>query len=275
MLRDEREPELFWWTEFRTLHDDLPNKHRKEGIQPDYRVLRSPLSAASREALVVEAKQHLRSNNKEFREALEDYAHACSDAGVLLANHGPCSPRLMDQVAEAARLRSAAYGEVHPGKPANVSAFRQGICRVVDGALAGNVAKALELACEVKLTWGAMPLDLDLHIFRSDGGHVRYDAPRLDDIELSADVTSGFGPEIATLRGAAGHHVVAVHHYSSGGDLSTSGASVEIIWGQWGQRNSQRFVVPQGDGIWWHVAAIDLARGSITPLQLRCSDQPR
>jgi hypothetical protein len=275
LLRDHREPELYWWTELRTLHGDLPNCHRKEGIQPDYRVLRSPLSGASREVLVVEAKQHLRSNNKEFREALEDYAHACPGAGVLLANHGPCSTRLMDQVAEAACLRSAAYGEVHPGRPANITAFRQDIARVVDGALAGDVASALELPCEVQLNWGAMPLDLDLHIFRSDGGHVCYNAPRLDDVELSADVTSSFGPEIATLRGGAGQYVVAVHHYSAGGDLSTSDAGVEIVWGRRGLRRSQCFAVPQGDGVWWHVAAIDLAAGSITPLQLRRPEQPR
>jgi hypothetical protein len=274
MLRSDQEPELFWWTELRTLHDDLPNDHRKEGIQPDYRVLRSPLSAASREVLVVEAKQHLRSSNKEFREALEDYTHACPDAGVLLANHGPCSPRIMGKVAAAPRLRSAAYGEVHPGKPANIATFRQDICRVVDCALAGNITKAFEISCEVQLTWGAMPVDLDLHIFRSGGGHVCYNAPRLDDVELSTDVTSGFGPEIATLRGAADHHVVAVHHYSSDGDLSTSDASIEISWGRRGQRLSQRFAVPQGDGVWWHVAAIDLATGSITPLQLRRPDAP-
>lgn len=275
MLRNHQEPELFWWTELRTLHDDLPNDRRKKGIQPDYRVLRSPLSVASREVLVVEAKQHLRSDNKEFREALEDYAHACSDAGVLLANHGPCSPRLMEQMSEAARLRSAAYGEVHPGKPANITAFRRDIVRVVNGALAGDVAGALNIPCEVRLTWGAMPLDLDLHIFRSDGGHVCYNAPRLDDVELSADVTSGFGPEIATFGGAGGHYVVAVHHYSSGGDLSTSDASIEIIWGQRGRRRNQRFAVPQGDGVWWHVATIDLETGSITPFQLRRPDEPR
>lgn len=275
MLRGEQEPELFWWTELRTFHDDLPNKRRKEGIQPDYRVLRSPLSAANKEVLVVEAKQQLRSNNKEFREALEDYAHACPNAGVLLVNNGPCSPKLMGKVAESARLRSTAYGEIHPGEPINVAEFRRAIVCGVNSAFEGHIKKALESPFQVQLKWGAMPSDLDLHIVRSDGAHVCFSAPSLDNVSLNSDVRSGFGPEIATLGDAVGHFVVSVHQYSSDGDLSTSEASIEITWRRRGESFSRRFEVPHGEGAWWHVAKIDLEKSSVVPISARSHNKPQ
>ncbi len=269
LVRSDSEPELYWWTELRTDHADLPNDRRSTGIQPDYRILRSPLSASNRDVLVIEAKQHLRSDNKEFREAIEDYAHACPDAGVLLANHGRCSASLMSKVSLAARPRSEAYGNIHPGNPENIEAFRKDVVRVLDGALAGNPAKGFELPCEVQLTWAAIPADLDLHIFATDGGHVFYQAPQLGAVTLGPDVTSGYGPETASLGEWAGNYLIAVHQYSAEGDLSESQAVVEITSGRRSQRSCSRFEIPAGEGNWWKVAEIDLARGRISPVQQR------
>jgi hypothetical protein len=278
LWRGEREPELYWWTELRSDHSDLPNSHRTKGIQPDYRVLRAPMSMSmsmsNRDILVLEAKQHLRSSNKEFREAVEDYAHACPLAGVLLANYGPCSTGLMAKVASEARTRSAAHGHVHPGQPKAVGYLREDIDRVVDAALKGNVASAFRLPYEITLTWGAYPADLDLHLFQEKRDYLSYSNPVQADAELSTDVTSGHGPEIATLHAASGVYIAAVHQFSDDSDLSGSKAIVEITWGPRFDRSLLRFEVPAGVGRWWHVASIDLETGAITALQVRNDHAP-
>jgi len=174
LRRAEHEPELYWWTELRTNHFDLPNTRRTSGIQPDYRILRSPLSAPDRDVLVLEAKQHLQSSNKEFKEAVEDYAHACPRAGVLLVNYGPCSANLMTMIAPEARTHSAAYGKVHPGNPQAVEALREDMVRVVKTVLAGCLASAFQQPCEITLTWGADTADLDLHLLRNQENYLAY-----------------------------------------------------------------------------------------------------
>lgn len=273
LVRDEQEPELFWWTELRTQHPDLPNDKRKEGIQPDYRVRRSPLSDADTDVLVVEAKQHLRSATREFREAIEDYAHACPNAGVLLANHGPCSAGLMAKVADFATERSAAYGNLHPNNKEAVDSFRADVGRVADASLRGKVTGAFEQACDVVLTWDAEPPDLDLHVFRAGGGHVFYGARDDALVAFGSDVQTGFGPETASLTGQD-RYVVAVHQYGESGSLDASGANVTITSGMRGLRSTQRFAVPPGAGRWWHVAEIDLHNASLIPLDKRSESPP-
>ncbi|WP_438729251.1 YfaP family protein [Parasphingorhabdus sp. DH2-15] len=273
LLRGENEPELFWWTELRTLHSDLPNNRRKNGIQPDYRIRRAPLSDRDTDILVVEAKQHLRSNNKEFREAIEDYSYACPNAGVLLANYGPCSPNLLPAITEAARKKSAAYGGMNPSEPEIIDGFRNDLGQVVDRALEGEVSAVFERNLKITLTWGEEPADLDLHVFNHDGRHVYY-ADRDDkDVELGDDIQSGYGSETATLTGE-GCYTIAVHQYSEDGTFETSNAAVEIALGHLHMRSIERLTVPKGIGHWWHVATIDLSKYQIVPLTKRSSDPP-
>ncbi len=274
LIRDEAEPELFWWTELRSEHSDLPNHRRTTGIQPDYRVQRAPLSQADRDVLVLEAKQHIRSSNREFREAIEDYAHACPHAGVLIANHGPCSAKLMTEVAPAASVRSAAHGDIRPDNPSGVEELRDDIVRAVDFSLAGDAAKAFNSTCTVRLTWGEEPADLDLHVFREGGGHVFFERPALDDVLLGADIQNGFGPETAMLSGQSGTYAVVVHQFSADGDLTTSDAVVKISHGPRRDRSRHCFAVPPGSGRWWHVANLDLGLNKLVPVQRRMSEQP-
>jgi hypothetical protein len=275
LLRHDSEPELYWWTELRSEHADLPNAHRTTGIQPDYRIRRAPLSAPDPDVLVLEAKQHLRSANREFREAIEDYAHACPQAGVLLANHGPCGKTLMAQVAPEASRRALARGNVHPGDMDNVEQLRDDVARVVDCALTGEVAQAFLVPCEITLTWGALPADLDLHVYPQAGGHLFYQQPRGEGAELGPDVTSGYGPERATVHAANGVYAIAVHQFSESGDLSASGAVVEIAIGPHFDRSHHRFEVPPGEGRWWHVASVDMRTSAITAAQIRNDVLPR
>jgi len=274
LLRADDDAELYWWTELRTHHANLPSNHRKAGIQPDFRILRAPISTSGREVLVLEAKQHLRSNNKEFRDAVEDYTFACSEAGVILANYGPCSPILSSSISPSARARSAFHGNVHPGFPVAVKRLQEDIRHSVNAALHGSAANAFLKPCEVSLTWGERPADLDLYAFRDGREYLSFRGPKQVDAELSTDDTSGNGQEVAILRGDGGTFTIAVNQYSDDGDLSASNAVVKISWGRHDDPIDVRFEAGRGAGRWWHVARIDLSKGEITPLNIRTNHAP-
>ncbi len=119
------------------------------------------------------------------------------------------------------------------------------------------------------LTWQKTPSDLDLHvqtpiwlanqqISYSERGTTT-DAPW---VQLDNDVTTGYGPEtIHFSKAVRGRYRVAVHRYSSDGELFRSMASVSVeIAGS----KTQSFDCPtEGSGTWWHVCDIDFDRNTI------------
>ncbi|MDB4995253.1 MAG: putative signal peptide protein [Myxococcaceae bacterium] len=69
------------------------------------------------------------------------------------------------------------------------------------------------------LNWETDANDVDFHIFDSKGGHAYFSSPHLGSGgDLYADVTTGYGPECFTIRGArrAGPYVLQAHYYSRG-----------------------------------------------------------
>jgi hypothetical protein len=69
------------------------------------------------------------------------------------------------------------------------------------------------------LNWETDANDVDFHIFDAKGGHAYFSSPHLGSGgDLYADVTTGYGPECFTIRGArrAGPYVLQAHYYSRG-----------------------------------------------------------
>jgi hypothetical protein len=69
------------------------------------------------------------------------------------------------------------------------------------------------------LTWETDANDVDFHNFDSKAGHAFYSAPHLPSGgDLYADVTTGYGPECFTIRGArsAAPYTLQAHYYSRG-----------------------------------------------------------
>ncbi len=54
----------------------------------------------------------------------------------------------------------------------------------------------------IVLSWGAKPLELDAHVYTSEGAHVEYrDAGRMTNgIKLDMDSSAGYGPETVTIK---------------------------------------------------------------------------
>jgi hypothetical protein len=118
----------------------------------------------------------------------------------------------------------------------------------------------------MKLTWGALPDDLDSHLFAPDGSHVSFvDRGSLGArpfANLDVDDVSSYGPEVVTLtKLMVGTYRYAVNNYSTQafGLFSTSGARVELnVPG----RAAELFVPPaSGETVntnWWLLFEFDV-----------------
>lgn len=264
---------LDWWTELETPHDSLPSGRRRRAIKPDYRIRRRPApgagSSTSSDLLVLEAKQHLRSASAEFADALNDYAFACPDAVVILANHGPVSDRVMERCDPAHSARCHVVGRVHPGAPATVTALNRLLVTALKSALSGSLgARPGFVRADVRLEWGPSPLDLDLHVRRQevDDQRVYYGQLSAAGLRHHGDITTGAGPEMVTIDGGEGTFFITVERYSSDGSLGASGARLSITASDAdGHDHHFAFDVPASlSGGLWSVALINMDDGVVT-----------
>lgn len=97
---------------------------------------------------------------------------------------------------------------------------------------------------EVKLSWGMVPRDLDLHVHTSTGDHVYFSSKASGDgsLKLDIDKMHGIGPETITVKVKSGvKYRFYVHNYT-GGDtfLYSSSAKVEFI----ANANSFQMIIP-------------------------------
>ena len=83
------------------------------------------------------------------------------------------------------------------------------------------------------LNWETDANDVDFHIHDARGGHAFYSAPHLPSGgDLYADVTTGYGPECFTIRGAAGGRAAPYQlqaHYYSRGPMGYGMGKLQII----------------------------------------------
>lgn len=108
----------------------------------------------------------------------------------------------------------------------------------VDTDISGNGCLALGqtgAGVTMKLTWGALPSDLDSHLYTPNGSHVYYGNKgsllSVPFANLDVDDTSSYGPEVITItKLMVGTYKYAVHNYSGygAGPLAASGARVEL-----------------------------------------------
>lgn len=133
----------------------------------------------------------------------------------------------------------------------------------------------MPLKFTAKLTWDEYPTDLDAHMYADglerfhvfheiSGAYGKYGVECL----LDTNDKDGFGPEIIELLPMDGTiFTYYVHQNSDDGTMSTSGAKVELYYGE---DLLETFRVPndQGDGRWWKVFSVsDKAVQVINELQ--------
>lgn len=147
------------------------------------------------------------------------------------------------------------------------------------GSSDGSVSPCLVFASagagvSMKLTWGALPEDLDSYLVAPDGSRINYQSTGSLAVApyaaLDVDDTSSFGPEVITVsRLMIGTYKYAVNNYDGQetGLISASGARVELsIPG----RAVELFVPPSSAGErldtdWWLLFEFDVdARCNVT-----------
>lgn len=175
--------------------------------------------------------------------------------------------------------------EVPPG-PRTVTASMDGfvsdseIVNVQSGAFATQAFALVPAGARgevrIVLRWGETPQDLDSHLwvgsdeiyFASRGSLTTRPFAALD-----VDDTSGFGPETITISGqASGQCVYAVHNYSGEAPISTSGARVQVYFGD---QVVATFTPPEGaTSSWWHVFNFACGTTSVSPVNTVSNSPP-
>ena len=140
-----------------------------------------------------------------------------------------------------------------------------------------------EIWASVVLTWGALPTDLDLHLWtpQIEGStyHVYYSTPGSQGTapyaELDHDDVTSYGPECTTIyQDFPGTYTFAVYRYSSSGSLTTSDAAVRILAPGGLVIDLEVPTVGEVSDRWWHICTIDGTTGEVTVINELHPGQP-
>ena len=254
---------IYLWAELRSRFDlsGLNRTSRKNHIQPDYRLITSEDNPEQSTVAVIECKQYKIANRKNFSEALTDYANACPDAIVILADYGSLPKNLMEGLDEKIRVRCAAYGELIPGNGI-ADIFGQKLYKDVLEYLGFWIVKA---PLSVELAWGEYPKDLDLWLdIEAKEQKVKIGYQNTYDDEFGVtygdDIKNGFGPEYIDIdRLYPVRYVVKVNNFLQeiyGGDAEV------VIHDSEGREFCKKLLISSCENFWWKVLAIDGVLGA-------------
>ncbi|HTZ45297.1 MAG TPA: hypothetical protein VMB79_15665 [Jatrophihabitans sp.] len=277
-------PRTHLWLELKSPAGEfLRGAGRSKNVQPDIALRQDPLTAG-RNPLIVECKQYARANHAAFADALTDYASAHPGAQVVLVNYGPGNPASVRGRVEASLVaRTSFLPELRPDRPEALGRF----AAQVRGAL-GLPALGLPAGGEgqpeptdrtagavppdggasLTLTWGPLPLDLDLHLvigtddptevgYRERGTLTGFPFARLVN-----DDRNGNGHEVLEVaRLLPTRYRVEVVNYSGEVPLGRSGARVVL---ELGGRSHVADCPPELTAERWCPFVLDGATGELT-----------
>ena len=168
------------WTELRTPLDHGSNfTVRREGIQPDYRVVDAePRNQNDGSVLVLECKHYLQPKPANFVSAADDYARNCRHARVLLVNHGRLvETDLLSKTPVSSRSRVRYIDNVQPtGHDAQIATLE----REIHAALFDKSAAMPGAApvASIEISWSGPLTDVDLKLVHIDPDGRRSDGRR-------------------------------------------------------------------------------------------------
>lgn len=269
------DPPLELWAEVRTYYAFPKGNSRKRHIQPDYTLAIGDAYKVDHSVAVVECKQYKKYSRKNFLNATEDYAAGRPNANVFLVNYGPIPSTLKASTEEQCRDRIQFYGFVRPSKQETIT-FRKMLKAAVDEYYNRTYRIRLpeypfpEECCTIRLKWGDLPKDLDLHAIITSGVqkyHVAYNQKGSIDsapfVELKNDDQHGNGEELMLI----GHinsskYDIYVHDYHETEDIS---GAITVSIETYGQpKYAISRTEPIESGNLWHPYTI--ATGKIIPV---------
>jgi hypothetical protein len=121
-----------------------------------------------------------------------------------------------------------------------------------------SIPKAVDYErIKIILNWGEEPWDLDSHIWSGDN-HVYFSNMEAGNLSLDYDDTNSYGPETITIKSPSAEDVYEyyVKNYTDedipdSNRLSLSEAHIQIFFNN--EFKGEYKVIPNQDGIWWHV----------------------
>jgi hypothetical protein len=119
-------------------------------------------------------------------------------------------------------------------------------------------------AATMRLTWGASPSDIDSHLRTPDGAHVDYTSKgsltQTPFSSLDVDDTTGFGPEVTTIRRPkVGIYRFYLNNFSRSFTPGMTGSPTRVELNYAGR--PVVFTPPPGEGtaLWWHLFDLYIA----------------
>lgn len=119
-------------------------------------------------------------------------------------------------------------------------------------------------AATMRLTWGASPSDIDSHLRTPDGAHVYFvsqgSLTQSPFSSLDVDDTTGFGPEVTTIRRPkVGIYRFYLHNYSRSFAPGMTGSPARVELNYAGR--PVVFTPPPGEGtaLYWHLFDLQIA----------------
>ncbi|PFX61669.1 hypothetical protein COL36_10770 [Bacillus wiedmannii] len=269
-------PPIHVWSEYRSSLSNPVGKGRKKAIQPDYSLMKPPITNVSSTVVVVECKQYKKFVKGNFKNALIDYARGRPEAKVILVNYGPVNEKVLeeiDKIDSTFKDRIFMIGRLYPGQAESIEEFKN----CVKGATEQYKQKKdesydyeyypkLNELRDIQLTWSEFPKDLDIYLFIKNSKE-KYqfcysNKGSLEDnpwIELKEDIQNGYGPEnIHVKKVIKGEYLVAVNNFSSEIPLSESKAALDVVIGE---LNLKIDCPETGDGKWWIALKCNPSKG--------------
>lgn len=263
--------ELEIWAELKHPAIDPKGKGRTNNIQPDYSIVRKRKDAFA-PCCLIECKQYKRSNNNNFADAVNDYAHACPKSKVFLVNYGRISKNLTSRFETDVRNRYSGYGIMRPSEPER-NRFIQDLRENI-GAEWVSIQKEqnrdvvlwedIPEQIKIELSWERQPRDMDLRVdvnipdesktyiidYRNKGSENTYPY-----VSLKEDILEGPGTETCTVhKTVSGCYDIYVNNYS--GEEEIEGAI--CVKASAGYQTVESY----NEGIWekghqWHVGQVN------------------
>lgn len=269
-------PELQVWTELRTKSNKLRSTKRKDNIQPDYSLAINPAKLPESSILVVECKQYKKASNKNFSDAIQDYAEGRPNATIILVNYGEASQKILQKVNTALHDRVHLIGNMRPGLNNRIELFKKIVLESIKQYYIKNENSGsfspwinLSVPANITLRWEKVPRDLDLYIYVYTLNNEKYkicfnDIGNIEEKPMALykkDIQDGIGPEIIDISTwMEGKYHIFVNNFSKDSLLAGSGATVELSVTE----KMIKVECPMiGDGEWWDVFKLDTTTGKI------------
>lgn len=286
------DPKLHVWAELRSPLEQRSRVSRRKAIQPDYTLVADPISARASAVAVVECKQYREYSKRNFSAAMIDYATGRPRATVFLASYGPARADFLDELPHEMAERIRIFGDLRPNDENAREHFSSELRHAVNRWYAAEptqsapteripiAARPSRWVQSVSLSWGARPLDLDLHLsvayegrwteinFQTHGSREDYPWAQLDH-----DVTRGYGPETITFtKMLDATYRCTVINYSNDASMAGSAATVIV---RYDDGASLTITCPLlGDGLHWHVFDLDGRTGQLEVMNRLTTSAP-